>query len=160
MSVHSISFDLSSIPPLWRQRLLLLLVVACFVLPLAAAWLLIGPWRPESSAQHGELLNPCLLYTSRIARMQVHPGQFYQTHFWARNLADQPMTGQAIPSVAPGLAASHFQKIECFCFNRQLFRAGEGKEMPVTFRIDPQLPADVRTVTLSYTCLLYTSRCV
>ncbi len=58
MSVHSISFDLSSIPPLWRQRLLLLLVVACFVLPLAAAWLLIGHWRPESSAQHGELLNP------------------------------------------------------------------------------------------------------
>ena len=45
MSVHSISFDLSSIPPLWRQRLLLLLVVACFVLPLAAAWLLIGHWR-------------------------------------------------------------------------------------------------------------------
>ena len=90
-------------------------------------------------------------FAPRIARMQVHPGQFYQTHFWARNLADQPMTGQAIPSVAPGLAASHFQKIECFCFNRQLFQAGEGKEMPVTFRIDPQLPADVRTVTLSYT---------
>jgi cytochrome c oxidase assembly protein subunit 11 len=90
-------------------------------------------------------------FAPRVARMQVHPGQFYQTHFWARNLADQPMTGQAIPSVSPGLAASHFQKIECFCFNRQLFQAREGREMPVTFRIDPQLPADVRTVTLSYT---------
>lgn len=90
-------------------------------------------------------------FAPRIARMQVHPGQFYQTHFWARNLADQPMTGQAIPSVSPGLAASHFQKIECFCFNRQLFKAGEGRDMPVTFRIDPDLPADVRTVTLSYT---------
>lgn len=90
-------------------------------------------------------------FAPKVARMQVHPGQFYQTHFWAKNLADQPMTGQAIPSVSPGLAASHFQKIECFCFNRQLFQANEGKEMPVTFRIDPNLPADVRTVTLSYT---------
>ena len=90
-------------------------------------------------------------FAPQVARMQVHPGQFYQTHFWARNLADQAMTGQAIPSVAPGPAAAHFQKIECFCFNRQLFQAREGKEMPVTFRIDPQLPADVRTVTLSYT---------
>lgn len=90
-------------------------------------------------------------FAPQVTRMQVHPGQFYQTHFWARNVADQPMTGQAIPSVSPGLAASHFQKIECFCFNRQLFQAGEGKEMPVTFRIDPELPADVRTVTLSYT---------
>ena len=90
-------------------------------------------------------------FAPQVTRMQVHPGQFYQTHFWAKNLANQPMTGQAIPSISPGLAASHFQKIECFCFNRQLFQAGEGKEMPVTFRIDPQLPADVRTVTLSYT---------
>ncbi len=90
-------------------------------------------------------------FAPRVTRMQVHPGQFYQTHFWARNLTDQPLTGQAIPSVSPGLAASHFQKIECFCFKRQLFQAGEGREMPVTFRIDPELPADVRTVTLSYT---------
>ncbi|MDG4596046.1 MAG: cytochrome c oxidase assembly protein [Candidatus Contendobacter sp.] len=90
-------------------------------------------------------------FAPQITRMQVHPGQFYQTHFWARNMADQPMTGQAIPSVSPGLAASHFQKIECFCFTRQQFQAGEGKEMPVAFRIDPELPSDVRTVTLSYT---------
>ena len=90
-------------------------------------------------------------FAPQVARMQVHPGQFYQTHFWAKNLANQPMTGQAIPSVSPGLAATHFQKIECFCFTRQQFQAGEGKEMPVTFRIDPELPSDVRVVTLSYT---------
>lgn len=90
-------------------------------------------------------------FAPSVARMQVHPGQFYQTHFRAKNLANRPMTGQAIPSVAPGLAASHFQKIECFCFNHQRFQAGEGKEMPVTFRIDPDLPSEVRTVTLSYT---------
>ena len=90
-------------------------------------------------------------FAPQVTRMQVHPGQFYQTHFCAKNVASQPMTGQAIPSVTPGLAASHFQKIECFCFNRQRFQAGEGRQMPVTFRIDPELPPDVRTVTLSYT---------
>ena len=90
-------------------------------------------------------------FAPQVTRMQVHPGQFYQTHFWAKNLANQPMTGQAIPSISPGLAASHFQKIECFCFNHQRFQAGEGRQMPVTFRIDPELPPDVRTVTLSYT---------
>ncbi|HPF58739.1 MAG TPA: cytochrome c oxidase assembly protein [Candidatus Competibacteraceae bacterium] len=90
-------------------------------------------------------------FSPQVDRMTVHPGQFYQTHFHARNLTNQPLVGQAIPSVSPGLAASHFQKIECFCFNRQQFQAGESKEMPVTFRIDPDLPPDVRTVTLSYT---------
>jgi cytochrome c oxidase assembly protein subunit 11 len=90
-------------------------------------------------------------FTPKVARMDVHPGRFYQTHFLAKNLANVTITGQAIPSVAPGLAASHFQKIECFCFSRQLFRADESREMPVTFRINPDLPVEVHTVTLSYT---------
>jgi len=90
-------------------------------------------------------------FAPQVTRMTVHPGQFYQTYFHARNLTGQRLVGQAIPSVSPGRAASHFQKIECFCFNRQPFQAGESKEMPVTFRIDPNLPSDVRTVTLSYT---------
>ncbi|CDH44966.1 SCO family protein [Candidatus Contendibacter odensensis] len=45
-------------PVIWRQRLLLLFIIACFAVPLAAAWLLIGRWQPGSSVQHGELLNP------------------------------------------------------------------------------------------------------
>lgn len=90
-------------------------------------------------------------FAPQVTRLQVQPGQFYQTHFLARNLTGQPLTGQAVPSVAPGPAARHFQKIECFCFTRQLFQPGEGREMPVTFRIDPELPPEVRTVTLSYT---------
>jgi cytochrome c oxidase assembly protein subunit 11 len=90
-------------------------------------------------------------FVPQVSRMQVHPGQYYQTHYLARNLTSHPLVGQAIPSVAPGLAAQHFQKIECFCFTRQQFQPGEGREMPVTFRIDSDLPPDVHTVTLSYT---------
>jgi cytochrome oxidase Cu insertion factor (SCO1/SenC/PrrC family) len=58
MSIHSISINSSSIPAIWRQRLFLLFVLACFAVPLAAAWLLVGHWRPGGSVQHGELLNP------------------------------------------------------------------------------------------------------
>jgi cytochrome c oxidase assembly protein subunit 11 len=90
-------------------------------------------------------------FRPRVAKMKVHPGEFYQVNFFARNLTDQPLVGQAIPSVAPGLAAVHFQKIECFCFARQAFKPDEGRDMPVTFRLDPALPADIATVTLSYT---------
>lgn len=86
-----------------------------------------------------------------VARLEVHPGEFYRTSFFARNLTDQTLVGQAIPSVAPGPAARHFQKIECFCFNRQEFKPGEGRDMPVVFRLDPDLAPEVNTVTLSYT---------
>lgn len=86
-----------------------------------------------------------------VVRMEVHPGKTYQTSFYARNRTDQVMTGQAIPSVTPGLAATHFQKTECFCFTEQRFQAGEGRDMPLIFRIDPDLPEDISQLTLAYT---------
>lgn len=90
-------------------------------------------------------------FTPKVTRMAVHPGQYYQTQYLARNLTDQRLIGQAVPSVAPGPAARHFQKVECFCFTRQAFQPGEERAMPVAFLIDPELPPEVRTVTLSYT---------
>jgi len=81
----------------------------------------------------------------------VHPGQMYQTTFWARNQRDEDVVGHAVPSVAPGQAAKYFSKTECFCFTEQVFGPGEGRHMPVVFIIDPDLPEHVDTLTLSYT---------
>lgn len=83
--------------------------------------------------------------------MTVHPGQMVTTTFWARNRRNSEVVGQAVPSVAPGQAARYFQKTECFCFTEQRFAPGEGRHMPVVFVVDPELPAHLDTVTLSYT---------
>ena len=90
-------------------------------------------------------------FAPKIAKMEVHPGEFYRTSFIAQNLTGAKLVGQAIPSVTPGPAAGHFQKIECFCFSRQEFQPHESKDMPVLFRLDPSTPTDISTVTLSYT---------
>jgi cytochrome c oxidase assembly protein subunit 11 len=84
-------------------------------------------------------------------RMRVHPGEVYQTEYYARNLADSDVVGQAVPSVTPAVASKHFDKTECFCFTRQAFAAGEGREMPVRFVVNTRLPKDISTVTLAYT---------
>jgi cytochrome c oxidase assembly protein subunit 11 len=86
-----------------------------------------------------------------VASMTVHPGQMYTTTYWARNLRDMDVIGHAVPSVAPGSAARYFEKTECFCFTEQQFAPQEGRDMPVIFIIDRDLPAHVDTVTLSYT---------
>ena len=62
-----------------------------------------------------------------------------------------PLTGQAIPSYGPPQAAQYFRKLECFCFSRQTLQPGERRQMPVVFVVDASLPADVGTITLSYT---------
>jgi len=84
-------------------------------------------------------------------RMQVQVGQQYETTYYAHNNGERPVVGTATPSVAPARASGYFAKTECFCFTAQTLAAGETRDMPVRFIIDPSLPADVKTITLSYT---------
>ena len=84
-------------------------------------------------------------------RMRVRVGEVYETTYYAHNDSAAPVVGSATPSVAPARASGYFQKTECFCFTLQTLQAGETRDMPVRFIIDPALPADVNTVTLSYT---------
>jgi cytochrome c oxidase assembly protein subunit 11 len=81
----------------------------------------------------------------------VHPGQVVQAMFEVVNMTDRPITGQAIPSYGPQQAALYFKKIDCFCFAKQTLAPHERREMPVVFVVDPKLPKDVPTITLSYT---------
>ncbi|MFT5161978.1 MAG: cytochrome c oxidase assembly protein subunit 11 [Alteromonadaceae bacterium] len=84
-------------------------------------------------------------------RIQVHPGEVKLANFYAKNESGRDLIGQAVPSVSPGMAATHFNKIECFCFNRQPLAAGAETLMPLTFYVDVDLPLDIDTLTLSYT---------
>jgi cytochrome c oxidase assembly protein subunit 11 len=83
--------------------------------------------------------------------LQVHPGEFATVEYTFRNPQNRPMTAQAIPSYAPQVAGSHFNKLECFCFSQWTLGAGETRRWPVAFVVDPRLPKDVGTITLSYT---------
>jgi cytochrome c oxidase assembly protein subunit 11 len=83
--------------------------------------------------------------------VQVHPGQLATVVYEFRNVQNRTMVAQAIPSYAPQQASMHFNKLECFCFAEHKLKPGESKQWPVTFVIDPKLPKDTTTVTLSYT---------
>lgn len=83
--------------------------------------------------------------------IEVHPGKPTTVNYIAKNISDKNLTGQAVPSVAPGLAAAYFQKTECFCFTQQELKPGEEKIMPVTFIVDSQLPEKMNELILSYT---------
>ncbi|HJV87946.1 MAG TPA: cytochrome c oxidase assembly protein [Noviherbaspirillum sp.] len=94
-----------------------------------------GPWR----------------FRPMVSSLQVHPGEMAQVVYEVVNTQARSIDAQAIPSYAPQQAASHFKKVECFCFKQQTLGPNEAKQMPVVFFIDPTLPRDVKTITLSYT---------
>lgn len=83
--------------------------------------------------------------------LEVHPGEMAQITYEVVNEQDRTIMAQAIPSYAPKAATQHFTKLDCFCFAQQTLKPKESRQMPVVFIIDPNLPKDVKTITLSYT---------
>jgi cytochrome c oxidase assembly protein subunit 11 len=93
------------------------------------------PWRFQPTVRH----------------LVVHPGQLVNVDYEVANVRASAMTGQAVVSYGPALAGRYVRKLECFCFTQQTLAAGETRRMPVSFVLDASLPADINTVTLSYT---------
>jgi cytochrome c oxidase assembly protein subunit 11 len=83
--------------------------------------------------------------------LDVHPGELATVMYEVVNTLPRAVSAQAIPSYAPQSATPHFKKVECFCFKQQTLQPNEARQMPVVFFIDPALPKEVRTITLSYT---------
>lgn len=82
--------------------------------------------------------------------LDLHPGELHQAKFLVHNRSKQTIVGQAVPSISPGQASLHFEKLDCFCFSQQTLAPGETKELPVTFIVKPEIDEKIRTVTLSY----------
>ena len=83
--------------------------------------------------------------------IRIHPGALTHVVYQVVNTTDRKIVGQAVPSYGPALAGKYFKKVQCFCFTQQTMKPGEFREMPVVFVVEPNLPKDVNTITLSYT---------
>ena len=94
-----------------------------------------GPWR----------------FRPVVNSLKVHPGEMATVLYEVVNSQPRTMQAQAIPSYAPQQSEAFFHKVECFCFKQQTLGPKEARQMPVMFFIDPKIPANVQTITLSYT---------
>lgn len=88
--------------------------------------------------------------------IEVRIGDVVTVNYLVTNLAARETAGQAAYNVAPATTGAYFTKINCFCFTEQSMKAGETREMPVVFYVDPALAKDaeqdgLNTITLSYT---------
>ncbi len=82
----------------------------------------------------------------------AHSLAFYEV----TNTASSDVSVIASYNVTPHKIGRFFNKLECFCFEERIIKAGETKKLPVIFFIDPSIEEernaqDVRTITLSYT---------
>ena len=100
-------------------------------------------------------VHPDLPWAFRVEerKVRVRVGETHEVLFWAENRSSTPITGQAIPSIAPWQATGFFNKLECFCFRQQTLDGNQSKEMPLRFVVSPDLPEGIDSLTLSYSFL-------
>jgi cytochrome c oxidase assembly protein subunit 11 len=95
-------------------------------------------------------------FEPEVNSIEVRLGEVVTVNYRVVNEAARPTAASAAYNVAPLTLGSYFQKINCFCFTEQRLAAGEKREMPVVFYVDPLLAkdpdgADTNSITLSYT---------
>lgn len=92
----------------------------------------------------------------RQTEMKIKIGEQAIAYFDAKNIDFTTLTGSAVYNVSPPAAGAYFNKIQCFCFTKQTLKAGETKEFPVSYFVDPAILDDadakgIHEITLSYT---------
>ena len=83
-------------------------------------------------------------------KLAVNPGKVSEVSYYVKNLTDREMVIQAVPGITPNSATKYLAKIECFCFNKQVLKPGEAKEMPLRFVVNSALPKNIPVLTLTY----------
>ena len=88
--------------------------------------------------------------------VDVKPGKVYRVNFVVENFSNDPTSGVASYNVSPSSFGPYFNKLGCFCFEKQTLNPGEKKSYFMTFYLDPEVVNDPKTknvsdVTLSYT---------
>jgi cytochrome c oxidase assembly protein subunit 11 len=88
--------------------------------------------------------------------MDVKVGQVNKIEFIVENYSEQTTSGVASFNVSPSSFGKYYNKLGCFCFEKQELKAGEKATYVMTFYLDPEMVNDATTknledVTMSYT---------
>ena len=88
--------------------------------------------------------------------IDVEIGQVSRVEFEVENYSDETTHGVASFNVSPSSFGKYFNKLGCFCFEKQKLEAGQKARYVMVFYLDPEIVNDLNTknvedVTLSYT---------
>ncbi len=88
--------------------------------------------------------------------IDVKIGEVSKIEFEVENYGDEITNGVASFNVSPTSFGKYYNKLACFCFEKQALKPGEKAKFIMTFYLDPEMINDPTTrnledVTMSYT---------
>lgn len=83
-------------------------------------------------------------------------GEIKTIKYHVENTSDKEITAMAVYNVQPDTMGGYFNKINCFCFEKQTLKPKEKTDFTLVFYVDPEMlkeitVRDLKQMTLSYT---------
>ena len=88
------------------------------------------------------VMNAPVLFRPLQTGMDVHLGEHGLAFFEVTNTSDHDVSLMASYNVTPHRAGIYYNKLECFCFEERIVKAGETKKLPVVYFVSPEMDAD------------------
>jgi len=83
-------------------------------------------------------------------QFDVHPGELREVNYYLRNLSGHELQVQGLASVTPDIGARYLVSMGSMCCRPIALKAGQGRMLAVKVVIDPDVPARIQVLTLSY----------
>lgn len=83
-------------------------------------------------------------------QLSVHPGELREINYSLRNLSQQELQVQGLASVTPDIGARYLVSMGNMCCKPIALKAGQSRTLAVQVVIDPDVPARIQVLTLSY----------
>lgn len=117
-----------------------------------AGWRMLLGWADAVVVKLTAEVSPDLPWAFYPLQTEVYalPGETLTAVYRATNHFDQAITGKAKHFILPGEYETYFTSVQCFCFIQQTLDPGETIDMKLIFRLDYDIPTEVRELENKY----------
>lgn len=92
-----------------------------------------------------------IVMTPSVKKIDIFPGKTAQVFFHLMNYSGRLVSVSIYPSISPKKWAQHLRRLNCFFMKKQILYPGEVADIPLTFHVNPSMPAFIREMVVTYT---------
>ena len=88
--------------------------------------------------------------------IKIKPGEVKTIEYFVENFSDKTTFGIATFQYHPKEFSNYLTKLNCFCFDKQILKAGETNKYSLVILIDPEVTKDSKTKEIKEVIMQFT----
>jgi len=95
-------------------------------------------------------------FSAKEPNIKIKPGEVKTIEYIVENPSNKTTFGIATFQYYPKELSNYFTKLNCFCFDKQVLKAGENSKYSLVILIDPEMTKDSKTKDIKEVIMQFT----